>query len=88
MNQMQLIKKELENHIGKKVIVRANKGRKKIVTRKGVLKAIYPSLFVLEVFNGEELVTASYTYSDVLTSTVKVTVLDEDVSYKDAKMIS
>ncbi|MFR4555387.1 Veg family protein [Peptoniphilus sp.] len=88
MNQMQIIKRELENHIGKKVIVRANKGRKKIVTRKGILKATYPSLFVLEVFNGEELVNASYTYSDVLTSTVQVTVLDEDVTYKDAKMIS
>ena len=88
MNQLQIIKRELENHIGKKVIVRANKGRKKIVTRKGILKATYPSLFVLEVFNGEELVTASYTYSDVLTSTVQVTVLDEDVTYKDAKMIS
>lgn len=59
MNQMELIKRELENHIGKKVIVKANKGRKKIVTRKGIL-----------------------------TSTVRVTVLDEDVSYKDAKMIS
>lgn len=88
MNKMQIIKRELENHIGKKVIVRANKGRKKIVTRKGILKATYPSLFVLEVFNGEELVTASYTYSDVLTSTVQVTVLDEEVAYKDAKMIS
>ena len=88
MNQMQIIKRELENHIGKKVIVRANKGRKKIVTRKGILKATYPSLFVLEVFNGEELVTASYTYSDVLTSTAQVTVLDEEVAYKDAKMIS
>lgn len=88
MNQMKIIKRELENHIGKKVIVRANKGRKKIVTRKGILKATYPSLFVLEVFNGEELVTASYTYSDVLTSTVQVTVLDEEVAYKDAKMIS
>ncbi len=85
---MQILKRELDNHIVKKVIVRANKGRKKIVTRKGILKATYPSLFVLEVFNGEELVTASYTYSDVLTSTVQVTVLDEDVTYKDAKMIS
>lgn len=88
MNQMQIIRKELESHLGKRVIVKANKGRKKIVTRKGVLKATYPSLFVLEVYNGDEVVTASYTYSDVLTSTVKVTVLEEDVSFQDAKMIS
>ena len=88
MNQMELIKRELENHIGKKVIVKANKGRKKIVTRKGILKAIYPSLFLLEVFNLEELVKSCYTYSYVLTSTFIVTFLDEYVSYKDAKMIS
>ncbi len=91
MSQMDVIRRELESHIGKKVIVKANKGRKKIVTRRGYLKATYPSLFVVDVYNGDEIVTASYTYSDVLTSTVKVTVLEEDVTFKDvkeAKMIS
>ncbi|MET3616962.1 uncharacterized protein Veg [Peptoniphilus olsenii] len=91
MNQMKIIRRELEDHIGKRVIVKANKGRKKIVTRRGVLRATYPSLFVVDVYNGDEIVTASYTYSDVLTSTVRVTVLEEDVSFKDvkdAKMIS
>ena len=70
MNQMEIIKNELKSHVGKKIIVKANKGRKKIVTRKGILKAIYPSLFVVDVFNGDEVVTSTFTYSDVLTSTV------------------
>lgn len=88
MSQMELIKKELESHIGKRVIVKANKGRKRIVTRRGVLKAIYPSLFVVDIINGEDVVSSSYTYSDVLTSTVRLTILDEDVSYSDVKAIS
>ena len=88
MNQMEIIKRELESHIGKKIIVKANKGRKKIVTRRGILKAIYPSLFVIDVFNGDDIVTSSFTYSDVLTSTVKLTILDDDVKYSDAKLIS
>ena len=88
MNQMEIIKNELKSHVGKKIIVKANKGRKKIVTRKGILKAIYPSLFVVDLFNGDEVVTSTFTYSDVLTSTVKLTILDDDANYSDTKMIS
>lgn len=88
MNQMDLIKNELKSHIGKRIIVKANKGRKKIITRRGVLKAIYPSLFVVDLFNGNEIITSSFTYSDVLTSTVKLTILEDEVKFSDAKMIS
>ncbi|WP_071026416.1 Veg family protein [Peptoniphilus raoultii] len=88
MNQMDLIKNELKSHIGKRIIVKANKGRKKIITRRGVLKAIYPSLFVVDIFNGNEIITSSFTYSDVLTSTVKLTILEDEVKFSDAKMIS
>ncbi|MDO5716135.1 MAG: Veg family protein [Tissierellia bacterium] len=88
MNQMEMIKQELSQHLGKRVIVKANKGRKKIVTRRGVLKAVYPSLFVVDVVNGDEMTTSTYTYSDVLTSTVRLTILDNDVNFQDAKKIS
>lgn len=88
MSQTEMIKKELTQHLGKKVIIKANRGRKKIVTRKGVLKAVYPSLFVVDVINGDEMTTSTFTYSDVLTSTVRLTILDNDVKYQDAKKIS
>lgn len=88
MNQMEMIKNELEEHLGKRVILKANKGRKKFVTKRGVLKAVYPSLFMVDVKNGTEITTSTFTYSDVLTKTVKITILDDDVNLNDVKKIS
>ena len=87
MNQMEMIKRELEQYIGKRVILRANKGRKRFVTRFGEIKSVYPSLFVVEVENGDEMTTSSYTYSDVLTSTVAVTVIEDEVEFEDVQII-
>ncbi|SHH21625.1 Uncharacterized protein Veg [Anaerosphaera aminiphila DSM 21120] len=88
MNEMLLIKNELEENLGKKVIVKANKGRKKYITQYGVLKAVYPSLFSIDLENGDEMATSTFTYSDVLTKTVRVLILEDDVEYKDVKKIS
>lgn len=74
-NTLFRIRKDIEGHIGSNVRLRANKGRKKIVVREGVLEAAYPSLFVVEInndFDGTRKV--SYTYTDVLTKTVEVTI--------------
>ena len=87
MNQMELIKEELSKHIGKRVIVKADKGRKRIVTRYGILAAVYPSLFVVNIDTDDDSErNISYTYSDVLTSTVKVTILDDDVDTSEIKI--
>lgn len=78
MNSVTKIRKDLEGCIGKTVILKANKGRKRIVTRQGILESAYPNLFVVKIsneFNSTRRV--SYTYSDILTSTVEVTVCDE-----------
>ncbi|MDD7362590.1 MAG: Veg family protein [Peptoniphilus sp.] len=87
MTQMELIKNELSEHIGKRVIIKANRGRKRIVTRKGILKAVYPSLFVVTISSdGMAKRNISFTYSDVLTSTVKIAILEEDVDIADLKI--
>ncbi|MDO5714162.1 MAG: Veg family protein [Tissierellia bacterium] len=82
MTQMDLIKRELSHHIGKEVILKADKGRKRIITKRGILESVYPSLFVVNINNDEAKGsrTVSYTYSDVLTSTVQITILDDDAS--------
>lgn len=87
VSHVELIKRELSHHIGKHVILRANKGRKKIVTKRGVLEAVYPSLFVISIDNEESLGNrnVSYTYADVLTSTVQITILEDA---PDAQKIS
>ncbi|MDY3118431.1 MAG: Veg family protein [Peptoniphilus sp.] len=87
MTQMDMIKNELSEHIGKEVIVKANRGRKRIVTRKGVLSAVYPSLFVVTISSDEANDrNISFTYSDVLTSTVKIMILEDDVDSTKLKI--
>lgn len=79
MNSVKQIREDLEECIGKTVILKANKGRKRTTIREGILESAYPSLFVVKISNEfESTRRVSYTYSDVLTSTVEVTVRNED----------
>lgn len=69
----------MEGCIGKKVILKANKGRKKTTVREGVLEEAYPSLFVVRISNQYDFVRrVSYTYSDILTETVEITICDDN----------
>lgn len=78
MNSVTRIRKDLEQCIGKRVILKANKGRKRTTTKEGILESAYPNLFVVKIANEYDSVRrVSYTYSDILTSTVEVTVLEE-----------
>lgn len=67
------IRQAVEDNLGKEVILKANKGRKKIVTNKGILTDAYPSVFTVQIENEfESIRTVSYSYTDVLTSTVEL----------------
>ncbi|MDO4779107.1 MAG: Veg family protein [Tissierellia bacterium] len=70
------IRSEVEENIGKKVLLKADKGRKRIITREGFIENAFPSLFTVRVNNDfDDSRTVSYTYSDVLTSTVKIKIV-------------
>ena len=67
------IRVTLEKHLGKTIVLKANKGRKQIVTNVGVLENVYPSVSVVKLdgtSNGNQRV--SYSYSDLLTANVKL----------------
>ncbi len=67
------IKTEVQENIGKKVILRSDKGRRRIVTNEGVIVDAYPNIFIVRVNNKFDVErTVSYSYSDILTSTVEV----------------
>ncbi len=72
------IKKNLENHLGEKIRLKANKGRKKVVEREGVLEQTYPSIFVVK-FNESDSSErrVSYSYADLLTESVELVVFGE-----------
>ncbi|NLK94322.1 MAG: hypothetical protein GX275_03885 [Clostridiales bacterium] len=65
------IKKTIEDHLGEKVVLKANGGRKKILVNDGVLESAYPSIFVIRLENDTQR-TVTYSYSDVLTKTVQL----------------
>jgi uncharacterized protein Veg len=78
-NNLSKIRKDVEDCVGKKVILKANKGRKKTTVREGILEEAYPSLFVVKISNQYDSVRrVSYTYSDILTETVEITICDEE----------
>lgn len=67
------IKNEVEDNIGKRVILKADKGRKRIIENEGFLEEAYPNVFTVRINADEDNERmVSYSYSDILTSTVKV----------------
>ena len=73
------IKKSLEANVGKKVRLRANRGRRKVIAAEGVLEQTYPKLFEVKLDKPSAIKRLSYTYADVLTDTVQVTIGDKQV---------
>ncbi|MDG5789975.1 Veg family protein [Evansella sp. AB-P1] len=76
------IKQSLDEKIGKRITIQANGGRRKTIERSGLLEGTYPSVFTVKLDQDEYAVErVSYSYTDVLTETVKLTLTDEmDVS--------
>jgi uncharacterized protein Veg len=65
------IKNDIERHVGEKVTLKANGGRKKILVNDGIIESVYSSIFVIRLKNDTQR-TVTYSYSDVLTKTVQL----------------
>lgn len=68
------IKQSLETHVGQRLTLKANGGRRKTIERSGILEETYPSVFIVKLdpeTNSFERV--SYSYTDVLTESVELT---------------
>ncbi|KHD85017.1 biofilm formation stimulator Veg [Heyndrickxia ginsengihumi] len=71
------IKKSLDSNLGKRLMLKANGGRKKTIERSGVLAETYPSVFVVELDQEENsFERVSYSYADVLTETVELVFME------------
>ncbi len=71
------IKRDLDNYVGRRVRLRANRGRKRYIEEEGILEKTYPRVFVVRLDKRGTVNRMSYSYADVLTSTVEVTVDDK-----------
>ncbi len=66
------IRKKLESHLGEKIKLRANRGRRKTYEKEGVLESLYPSIFIVRVDENNYNQRLSFSYTDVLTETVEL----------------
>ena len=66
------IKNDVASLLGQKLKISINKGRKKIVRYDGELSAVYPSVFVLNVFGNKAVSSLSFSYSDVICGDIKL----------------
>lgn len=71
INVLATIKRDIENHVGQRVTLKANGGRRKVFVNNGVIEKTYPSIFVIRLDNDTRR-TVTYSYSDVLTKTVQI----------------
>ncbi len=71
------IRENVESCIGQKVLLQTNKGKRKAKTSEGILSEVYNNVFIVKVDNGStKSRKMSFSYSDILTETVEVTLYD------------
>lgn len=77
-NMLDAIKKDLDGFVGQRVTLKANRGRRKILQREGILEKTYPNIFVIKVDGDHNPRRISYSYADILTETVEIKVKEKN----------
>ncbi len=71
------IRIDLENHLGSRIKLKANRGRKKTIVREGILEQTYPHVFTVRLDKtNSSIPRVSYSYIDILTSSIELEYLD------------
>lgn len=82
-NPLHKIKEDLEAYVGQRVRLKANKSRKRTFIREGIIEQIYPSIFVIAIDEENRLPRKiSFSYSDILTKTVELTLCKDNTTIK------
>ena len=83
------IKLNLDRYIGEKIMLKANAGRKRTIERRGVLEETYPSVFIIKLDEeNHSFKRVSYSYADILTSTVELTIFKDNEQFMIPNSIS
>ncbi|MGI6334523.1 MAG: Veg family protein [Saccharofermentanales bacterium] len=76
---LDICRKGIQAHVGKRVRLRSNGGRKRTIIQEGVLENCYPNVFTVrcsKLNSYQGMVT--YSYVDVLTRNVEIVVEPHD----------
>lgn len=72
-NPVNEIRDAMQSMVGKRIKVRANMGRTRILERMGIVKTVHPAVFTVEVEERRGRKSRqSYQYVDILTGTVEL----------------
>lgn len=72
------IKTRFKERIGEDIVITVEAGRRRTKTHEGILSEAYPSVFIVELDNGDDLYDrVSFSYRDILTNTIEVDFPDE-----------
>ena len=72
-SDIELCRKKFEEIKGRRVVLKTNGGRKRIITYVGEVDYCYPNVFTVKCeCNPGEFTIVSFSYVDVLTRTVRV----------------
>lgn len=82
-NALNAIKRNLDHYVGEKILLRANGGRRKTIERTGILEETYPSVFIVKLDEEQHsFKRVSYSYADILTASVELTIRKDDGDVK------
>jgi uncharacterized protein Veg len=72
LNVLSGIREALDGFVGQRVLVKANRGRRKVVEREGTLERTYANHFVILLDEDKQYRRISYSYADLLTDIVEL----------------
>jgi len=71
------VRHDIQKIIGSTVKLETNKGRQKSVINRGTITNVYPSIFTVQLNEGPDTSRKiSFSYTDVLTNTVEITLCE------------
>ncbi len=73
------LKSNIIDKIGQKIIVKGSLGRNKSFEKEATIDKVYSNIFTVKYNEGAR--NATYSYTDILTRTVEVQVLNADNTY-------
>ena len=77
-NDITSLKTDINEMIGQKIMIKGSLGRCRTFEKEATIEKAYPNLFVIKYNENNRNVT--YSYTDVLTRTVEIDVIDGNVA--------
>lgn len=77
-NVLTEIRDNINSFVGREVMIRANRGRRKSLEKEGILEKTHQNIFVVKVNDHQQIRRLSYSYADLLTDNVELKLKNEN----------